>query len=50
MTRGGKRIGAGRPVGTKKEPTIVYYRRIKPEWEEILDRVLEELKHKKEER
>lgn len=49
MTRGGKRIGAGRPVGTKKEPTIVYYRRIKPEWEQILDSVLDKLKNQKKE-
>lgn len=42
--RGGKREGAGRPVGTTKEPTVVYYRRIKPEWVEILDKKIQELK------
>lgn len=46
MTRGGKREGAGRPVGTTKDQTIVYYRRIKPEWVKILDEVLEKLKEK----
>lgn len=44
---GGKRAGAGRPVGTKKDPTVCYHRRIKPEWVEILDKVLKELKEKK---
>lgn len=44
--RGGARAGAGRPAGTKKEPTIVYYRRIKPEWVIILDKKIEELKIK----
>lgn len=46
MTRGGKREGAGRPVGTTKEQTVVYYRRIKPKWVKILDEVLEKLKDK----
>lgn len=47
MTRGGKREGAGRPLGTKKEPTTAYYRRVKPQWVEVLDNVLNELKEKK---
>ena len=34
----------GRPFGTKKEPTVCYHRRIKPERVEVLDKVLEELK------
>lgn len=46
--RGGKREGAGRPVGTKKEPTVVYYRRVKPEWVEKLDNLIEVLKKLKE--
>lgn len=46
--RGGARAGAGRPAGTKKEPTVVYYRRIKPEWTEILDNNIKELKMKEE--
>lgn len=48
MTRGGARAGAGRPAGTFKEPTAVYYRRVKPEWVEILDKVLEDLKKSEE--
>lgn len=43
MTRGGKRIGAGRP---KQAPTVNYHRRIKPEWVKILDKKLKELKEK----
>ena len=46
--RGGKRAGAGRPVGSKKEPTVVYYRRVKPEWVKELDKKIEELKGGKE--
>ncbi len=44
MTRGGKREGAGRPFGTTKDPTTVYYRRVKPEWVKLLDDFLEKLK------
>lgn len=44
MTRGGKREGAGRPFGTTKDPTTVYYRRVKPEWVKLLDEFLEKLK------
>ena len=44
MTRGGKREGAGRP---KKDPTVCYHRRIKPEWVAILDKVLKALKKSK---
>lgn len=42
--RGGKREGAGRPKNI--DETVVYYRRIKPEWVKILDEVLEKLKDK----
>lgn len=42
--RGGKREGAGRPFGTKKEPTVIYYRRVKPEWVQVLDNKIEKLK------
>lgn len=48
MTSGGKRSGAGRPIGTKKESTVVYYRRVKPAWIIKLDEYLENLKHNKE--
>lgn len=34
----------GRPKGTKKEPTVSFHRRVKPEFAVILDKVLEELK------
>lgn len=44
MTRGGRREGAGRPYGTNKEKTVIYYRRVKPEWVEVLDKKLQELK------
>lgn len=43
MTRGGKRIGAGRP---KQAPTVNYHRRIKLEWVKVLDEKLKELKEK----
>ncbi len=46
--RGGWR-GGGRPKGSKnkeqKEPTVIYYRRIKQEWVKVLDKKLEELKN-----
>lgn len=42
MARGGARPGAGRPV----ENTVVYYRRVKPEWVKDLDLKLKELKEK----
>lgn len=47
MTRGGRREGAGRPYGTNKEKTVIYYRRVKPEWVEVLDDVLKRLKENK---
>lgn len=45
MVRGGKREGAGRPFGTKKEPTVSYQRRVKPEWIPKLDEFLKKLKN-----
>ena len=47
MTRGGRREGAGRPKGTTKDNTVVYYRRVLPGWVKELDNKLEELKDKK---
>lgn len=47
MTRGGKREGAGRPVGTKKEPTVMIQRRVKKEWIPIIDKLIYDLRHKK---
>lgn len=44
MARGGKREGAGRPVGTKKEPTVIYSRRVKAEFIPLLDEYLQKLK------
>lgn len=44
--RGGKRTGAGRPKGTTKEKTVIYFRRVKPEWVEELDKLIEVLKSK----
>jgi hypothetical protein len=46
MSRGGYRAGSGRPKGTTKEPTVIYYRRVKPEWVEKLDKLIEVLKSK----
>lgn len=46
MARGGKREGAGRPVGSKKEPTIKYQKRIKPEWKHLIDEFISNLKYK----
>jgi hypothetical protein len=34
----------GRPFGTTKPKTVCYHRRIRPEWVEVLDKVLNELK------
>lgn len=42
MTRGGARAGAGRP----KANTVIYYRRVKPEWVQELDNKIEDLKMK----
>lgn len=44
MARGGARPGAGRPKG-KKTNTVIYYRRVKPEWVKVLDKKLNELKN-----
>lgn len=44
--RGGARIGAGRKK--QEYSTVNYHRRVKPEWVEILDNLLQKLKeHKK---
>lgn len=38
----------GRPKGSTKPPTVSYHRRVRPEWVEILDNLLQKLKeHKK---
>lgn len=42
MTRGGKREGAGRPKN--EQATTIYYRRVKPKWVKILDKLLDSLK------
>lgn len=47
MTRGGKREGAGRPPGSFKEKTVMYARRILPEFVPIMDKFLDNLKSKK---
>lgn len=47
MTRGGERDGAGRPFGTKKEKTVAYHRRGKPEWVAVLNTTLSALKSEK---
>lgn len=48
--QGGKRTGAGRPHGTKKEPTTPYHRRVLPRWIPILDKQLERLKQMQKEK
>ena len=35
----------GRPKGSTKPPTVSYHRRVRPEWVEVLDKVLKELKN-----
>ena len=46
MPRGGARTGAGRKKNEVE--TVCYHRRVKPEWVEILDNLLQKLKeHKK---
>ena len=49
MARGGPREGAGRPKGSTKEPTVVFYRRLSPEEKEYLEKCLEDFRNKKEE-
>ena len=50
MARGGKREGAGRPVGTTKEPTVMMQRRVKKEWIPIIDELIYSLRHAKKKR
>ena len=47
MARGGKREGAGRPTGTTKEPTVVFYRRVFEEEKEYLEKCLEDYRKQK---
>lgn len=35
----------GRPKGSTKPPTVSYHRRVRPEWVEVLDKLLKELKN-----
>lgn len=37
----------GRPKGSTKPPTVPYYRRVRAEWVEILDKLLKKLKGQK---
>jgi len=46
MTRGGKREGAGRPVGTTKESTVIIQRRVKKEWIPLIDEFIRKLRGK----
>jgi len=43
--RGGWR-GGGRPTGTTKTPTVVFYRRVTIEEKEYLEKCLEEFRNK----
>lgn len=47
MPRGGKREGAGRPVGSVKEPTVLLQRRVKKEWIPAIDKLIAEFRAKK---
>lgn len=46
MARGGKREGAGRPLGSTKEPTVNFHRRVTPEEKEYLEKCLEDYRNK----
>lgn len=45
--RGGKRDGAGRPKGTTKDPTVVFYKRVSPREKELLEEYLKKIREKK---
>lgn len=47
MTKGGKREGAGRPKGTTKEPTVVFYKRVTKEEFKFLSEQLENFRNNK---
>ena len=47
MARDGKREGAGRPTGTTKEPTVVFYQRVSEEEKEYLEKCLEDYRKQK---
>ena len=42
--RGGKREGAGRPKGTTKEPTVVFYKRVSVAEKEKLEEYLKKIR------
>lgn len=44
INRGGKRVGAGRPVGTTKPQTVIYYARVSPAEKELLEIYLQTLR------
>jgi hypothetical protein len=44
MPRGGKREGAGRPVGSTKSETVVFYKRVLPEEKRLLEEYLKKLR------
>jgi hypothetical protein len=44
MPRGGKQPGAGRPAGTTKPETVVFYRRVSPEEKQLLEAYLKQLR------
>ncbi|MEA3272441.1 MAG: hypothetical protein U9P90_02130 [Patescibacteria group bacterium] len=46
MTKGGKREGAGRPFGTKKEPTVLFAKRVTFLEKFRLEKFLEKIRKK----
>lgn len=48
MPRGGKRKGAGRPTGSTKAETVVFYRRVTPEERNLLEEYLKKIRNSKE--
>ncbi len=44
MPRGGKREGAGRPAGSTKPETVVFYKRVSPEEKQLLEEYLKQLR------
>ena len=44
MPRGGKQPGAGRPIGSVKPETVVFYRRVSPEEKRLLEEYLKQIR------
>ncbi len=42
--RGGRREGSGRPKGSTKDPTVVFYKRVSPVEKQKLEKYLEDIR------